>query len=304
MRSSLQPVRHTACAIALLTIIFCIAAVSVLAQSPSANKPSTPTASPAPSPSLEHRFLKNILRDQRAIWTSPFRMSGKDVTWLAPLALSTGVLIATDQGTASSLGNNDERLEVSRAISYTGALYTTGGMAAAFYLIGRGRNNLRARETGLLGAEALLNGVIVTKALKAVTQRPRPLEDTGRGRFFDGGGAFPSGHAVSAWSFATIVAEEYRHRPFVRWSAYGLATAVSISRFTVRKHFLSDVLVGSAIGYGIGHYVYRTHHDPSLDSDGAGAATSGTMMSKLFPSIAPQYNRHGHIYGVRLGWSF
>ena len=303
MRSSLQAVRRRACAILLLIIIH-LAAASALAQSPPANRPSDPPASPTPSPSLERRFLKNILRDQRAIWTSPFRMSGKDATWLAPLALSTAVLISTDRGTASSLANNDERLEVSRAISYTGAYYTTGGIAATFYLIGRGRNNPRARETGLLGAEALIDGIIVTKALKTITQRPRPLEDTGRGRFFDGGGAFPSGHAVSAWSFAAIVAEEYRHRPLVRWSAYGLATAVSLSRFTVRKHFLSDVLVGSAIGYGIGRYVYRAHHDPSLDSGGAATTTSATMMSQLFPSIAPQYNRHGHIYGVRLGWSF
>jgi hypothetical protein len=32
---------------------------------------------------------------------------------------------------------------------------------------------------------------------------------------------------------------------------------VSVSRYTARDHFLSDALVGSVIGFGIGRYVYR-----------------------------------------------
>ncbi|HEX8651692.1 MAG TPA: phosphatase PAP2 family protein [Pyrinomonadaceae bacterium] len=306
MHTSLHTaVRRSACALLLLLVFISLAAATALAQeasTPASSRP-PPSASPAPSPTLERRFFKNILRDQRAIWTSPLRLRAKDATWLAPLAISTAVLIATDRETAGELTNNEERLEVSRSISYGGALYTTGTMAAAVYLIGRQQHNPRARETGLLGAQALIDGLIVTKALKVIARRPRPLEDAGRGRFFDGGGSFPSGHAISAWSFATIVAEEYRHRPLIRWGAYSLATAVSISRFTARKHFLSDVLVGSAIGYGIGRYVYNAHHDPSLDSD-KGAKTSGAAMSRLFPSIAPHYNRRGHIYGLNLTWSF
>ena len=67
---------------------------------------------------------------------------------------------------------------------------------------------------------------------------------------------------MAAWSLATIVANEYRGRPMVQIAAYSLATSVGVSRFTGRNHFLSDVVVGSAIGYGIGRYVYHQHHDP------------------------------------------
>lgn len=298
MLSSPPTVRRLARVIPLLVIIP-LAAASATAQTiASATDQPESSAKPTPTPTLERRFFKNILRDQRAIWTSPFQLRGKNATWLVPLAISTGVLIATDRGTAGDVSNNEERLEASRAISYTGALYTTGAMSAAIYLFGRQQKNPRARETGLLALEALVDGQIVTKALKLVTQRPRPLESDGHGRFLDGGGSFPSGHAVSVWSFATIVAEEYRHRPLLRWGAYGVATTVSIARFTGRKHFLSDVLIGSAIGYGIGRYVYNTHHDTSLDVD-ASAPTS-----KLFPLITPHYNRRGHIYGLNLRWSF
>jgi membrane-associated phospholipid phosphatase len=88
----------------------------------------------------------------------------------------------------------------------------------------------------------------------------------------------------------------------VQVGAYGLAAAVSISRFTGRNHFLGDVLVGSAIGYGIGRYVYRTHHDPSLDS--ADGQTAQHTRSRLFPFIAPRYSRGAHTYGMTLAWDF
>ena len=106
---------------------------------------------------------------------------------------------------------------------------------------------------------------------------------------------------MAAWSLATIVANEYHDRPMVQVVAYGLATLVGVSRFTGRNHFLSDVLVGSAIGYGIGRYVYRTHHDPAPESAGQEPLRGS---SKLLPLIIPRYERAAHNYGAALVWSF
>ena len=66
----------------------------------------TPSASPTPkaAPTLEHEFLKNILRDQKAIWTSPFHLHHGDARWLGPLAIGTGALVATDRTTAGTCG--------------------------------------------------------------------------------------------------------------------------------------------------------------------------------------------------------
>src|SRR3989449_9596456 len=123
----------------------------------------TPTSTPQPSPtsSLERKFLKNILRDQRAIWTSPLHMGEKDANWLVPLGLSTAVLIATDRRTADALDNNRARLNVSHDVSYLGSGYGAGSVSGAFYLVGRATHNARARETGLLGGEALIDSGIV-----------------------------------------------------------------------------------------------------------------------------------------------
>lgn len=255
----------------------------------------------------EKKLLTNILKDQRAIWTAPFHLHETDAKWLAPLGLSTLALMATDRHTSAELvehGDNLRRLRVSGDISRIGSLYATGGAVAALYLTGRATHNDRLRETGLLGAEALIDSELVVHALKAASQRQRIPVDNSSGEFFDGGSSFPSGHAINAWSLATIVAQEYgRHRPLVQVGAYGLATAVSISRYTGRKHFLSDVLVGSALGYGIGRYVYHQRHDVALDAENE-QQNNARVRSKLFPRIVPLYSPRAHAYGGMLAWNF
>lgn len=304
MRSDL-PIRPSHWRCIILQLVILVGWASAAAQSPSQTP--TPSAQPTPIPKVtsrpdsERQFLKNILRDQKAIWTSPFRLDDEDVRWLAPFGATTAALIATDRRTAGWVGEGRTQREVSRGVSYAGSLYTAGGIAAACYLVGRQARNPRVRETGLLGAEALVNSVIVYTALKEITRRPRPRDDGGRGRFFKSGESFPSGHATNSWALATIIAHEYKNRKLIRYGAYATAAAVSISRFSGRKHFLSDILVGSALGYGIGRYVYRTHHDPALDS---GDSASRTKTSRFLPSVAPVYNRSARDYGVMATWRF
>ena len=273
--------------------------LSAHAQTPLASP--SPTPQPVKTPTLERQFFKNILRDQKAIWTSPFHLQGRDARWLAPLGLGTAALIATDRRTGDEIGKSRKQLNASRIVSYAGAGYGAGSVAVTFYLFGRAKHNRRARETGVLGAEALIDSVIVVTALKQITQRRHPLAATGRGDFFAGGSSFPSGHSIQAWSVATVIANEYHDHHLVQISAYGIASAVSLARFTGHNHYLSDVLVGSAMGYGIGFYVYRTHHRQKTDSGGEEESRS---RSKLFPLIAPQYNRRARDYGVALAWSF
>jgi membrane-associated phospholipid phosphatase len=301
MNTDYMIVRAAPFSVLLFSVILIFAASGQAQTSP------TGGALPKPTPGLEKKFLVHILEDQRAIWTSPFHWHRTDAKWIAPLGLSTLALIATDERTSSELvehGDNLRRLRISKRISRLGSFYSTGGVAGVLYLTGRATHNDHLRETGLLGAEALINSAIVVSALKTASQRQRPPEDHSSGEFFDGGSSFPSGHAISAWSLATIVAQEYgHHRPLVQVGAYGLATAVSLSRYTGRNHFLSDVLVGSAIGYGIGRYVYHKHHDPALDARNEKEDNSPER-SRLLPSIVPLYYPRAHVYGGMLAWNF
>jgi len=277
---------------------------AITAPSPEPSPKPSPEPSPdaTPSPKPVKQFLLDVLGDQKAIWLSPFHLQRGDAKWIAPLGVSTAILLSTDRNTAGELaegGGHSTRLRWSRNISRAGTAYTAGGIAAGFYFYGRARHNDRARETGILSAEALIDAGLVTEALKLVSNRPRPLADGGRGDFLDGGSSFPSGHSTTAWTLATVVAMEYHDRPLVKWGAYGLATAVSISRYSGRNHFLSDVLVGSALGYGIGRFVYKTHHDRSLDGN---SNVTPRKHSRLIPFVAPLYSRGAHAYGAQLNW--
>ena len=262
----------------------------------------SPTPKPAATPTLERQFFKNILADQKAIWTAPFHLHGRDSRWVAPLALGTAALMVTDRSSGDEIGEFHKQLNMSRIVSYAGSTYGVGAVAATFYLIGRAKHDDRARETGLLGAEALIDSASVVTALKEITQRARPLAGRERSEFFERGTSFPSGHSIQAWSLATVIANEYHDRPLVQIGAYGIASAVSLARFTGRKHYLSDVLVGSAMGYGIGRYVYHAHHRKGSGS--GGEEEESRDRAKHWPLIAPQYDRHAHDYGVTLVWSF
>lgn len=204
-----------------------------------------------------------VLRDQRGIWTSPARIRTKDLIWLAPLAAATGVSIATDHRTMSSVVSHDPGFN-GESVNASNVLI--GGFIAApvaLFGVGQYAHNEKARATGLLGAEALVDGVVVEQGLKLVFWRERPSLDGSRGLFFQKNAgvnsSFPSSHAVLAWSSAAVLAEEYRS-PWVRVGVYSLATGVSLTRVMGQKHFPTDVLVGSAAGWLVGHYVAKRHH--------------------------------------------
>jgi hypothetical protein len=109
-----------------------------------------PSPSPASTPTLEHEFFKNILRDQKALWTAPFHWNRSDAKWLVPLGLGTGALIATDRTTARGIAAFDDQLDASRVISYPGSTYGAAAVGGVFYIAGRAGHDRRARETGCL----------------------------------------------------------------------------------------------------------------------------------------------------------
>lgn len=257
-------------------------------------------AAQTPSPSLERDFFKNILDDQKAIWTAPLHIQRADTKWIVPGSIGLMALITTDRITGDEMAEFDRQVGASKAISHAGSAYSLGAVAGTFYLLGRKNNDARARETGLLSAEALVDSLLVSGALKGITQRVRPMTGRERSEFFDGGNSFPSGHSTQVWAVATVIASEYHERRSVRIAAFATATAVSFARFAEHKHYLSDVLAGSALGYGIGKYVYHKRHREVIDS----ATEDGPVSRLWWPTIIPEVNRRTRQYGIGLTWSF
>jgi membrane-associated phospholipid phosphatase len=220
-----------------------------------------------PSNSLGAPFLKNLLSDQKAIWTSPARLRWADGSWLFPVLAATAGFLATDRAVPPALSTNPIKLNRYSNFSNYG-LYSMIGASGGLYVWGRVfTHDDRQRETGILAGEAALDSLGVATGLKYSFGRQRPNAGPDAGNFYQGGDSFPSDHSAIAWSIASVFAHEYPG-PLTQIAAYGLATAISATRVTGKDHFPSDVFVGGAVGWLIGRQVYRAHHDATLGGTG------------------------------------
>lgn len=102
---------------------------------------------------------------------------------------------------------------------------------------------------------AILSNVIaqgVTQSLKRIVRYPRP-----NGEDYH---SFPSGHATTAFTNATILHEEYGQRSLLySIGGYGTATAVGTMRVLGNHHWLADVLMGAGIGIGATKVLYISY---------------------------------------------
>lgn len=215
------------------------------------------------------RMPKYILQDQKAIWTSPVHTAKSDVKYWALFGAATAAFVATDRWSVKQLPNSPTQVSVSTWGSRFGSAYSLVPISSAFYFLGTAEHDERFRETGLLAFESLIDANLTVEAVKLIADRARPLQDNGAGHFEDGpsrwDSGFPSGHAISTWAMASIIAHQYPHPRIIPVLAYGLATAIVFSRVGARRHFPGDVVAGSAMGWFIGDYVYGRRHNRELD---------------------------------------
>jgi hypothetical protein len=213
-------------------------------------------------------ILRTLASDEWSIWSSPFRAKSYSShtvkKYVIPMALLSGVLIATDRKTGDLLPNTEDQTKWSGRVSQIGAAYTLAGFSGATLLVGELIKDQHAKEAGWLSLQAIAHSQAVVFGIKQATNRQRPVTGDGRGGFWAGGDSFPSGHATTTFAVATVFAYEYRHHIAVPITAYTLATAVAASRMSARRHWVSDIVVGGSMGFLIGRFVYKRHHDPTL----------------------------------------
>ena len=139
---------------------------------------------------------------------------------------------------------------------WIGAVYVQAGVAVGLYVVGRyvlphTEGEPRTNKVSHLGFD-LLRGVIVsqalTQAIKITVRRDRPTGECC---------AFPSGHASVTFATASILERHLGYRG--AWPTFAIAAYVATSRLQDNRHFLSDVLLGGALGMATGWTVVGRH---------------------------------------------
>ena len=228
---------------------------------------------PDPPPADEGRPVsirklpRNILSDQKQIWTSPPRLV-RNRHWIPTLAAIsfTAGLVATDTRTGSYFRRTGTFSGYSSIFTSTATGAGIAIVPVGLFVAGSLTHDRYARHTALLTGEALASTEILGIIMKDIGRRRRPQDfapgQSMAGSWFSqtngllaGVGSFPSEHSAAAFAVATVVSRRYVRHKWIPYVAYGLSSAVGFSRLTTSAHFPSDVFMGAVLGYGIGRFV-------------------------------------------------
>jgi membrane-associated phospholipid phosphatase len=261
-----------------ILVLACILGSAVApAQEPNSPGPqpdqSTTAQQGEEAPISAKRFVTNILRDQKPIYTFPFKAI-RGNHWKAVLAVSVGTagLVVADPYIEPFFrersGFQSYKTGPLRGRNTTMAVTLT---PVAFYVVGLATHSRHAKNTGMLAAEALVDTQLLSFVGKQAIGRLAPSDIPPHGNYRDtwfkyqGGftnkGSFPSGHTASAFAVATVIAERYREHRWVPWVSYASAAFLSLSRLPTQAHFSSDIFIGAALGYSISHFVVLRHRE-------------------------------------------
>src|SRR5205814_8817404 len=212
-------------------------------------------AKTTPAPEPEHTGFAALARDTVSDFAAfPRRKS----TWVI-LGIGAGAALLVhpaddyvqEHAPGSKAADNFFKLG-----KYLGSVYAQAGVAVGLYVAGRfiapaAKDAPRTNKLSHLGFD-LMRGLIVSQAftqgIKYAVRRDRPTGECC---------AFPSGHASAAFTTASILERHLGYRG--AWPTLVGASYVALSRITDNRHFLSDVVFGSALGIATGWTVVGRH---------------------------------------------
>lgn len=263
--------------------------VSAADPVPSASPDPAPAApAPVPSASLAppHPMRTRLIIDLPIIGLSTAialgsEYIGKEQPWAGCAACDRGSINALDR---TALGNHSAPARTVSDIGLISLIALPFALDLGDSLIQRGRDRSPDRARHLRGwgtdVVVLLETFAVTYAstnvVKFALRRPRPYSyeqgsEVGDPTENDARLSFFSGHASMSFAMATSYASLFQARhPRSRWVApvwvlgMSLASVTAVARVEAGKHFWTDVIVGAAVGTGIGLLVPALHRNRVL----------------------------------------
>jgi hypothetical protein len=138
--------------------------------------------------------------------------------------------------------------------------FTTLGVLGASAFAAMDRDDPRLSCTAVSSLQAAALGLGVSVATNYAVGRAKPEEGLGKSDFDSGRSrnitSFPSDLTTVAWAAVTPYAKEYG-APWL----YGVAALANIGRVAERRHWFSDTVAGSVLGYGVGSLMWNLNRE-------------------------------------------
>lgn len=218
---------------------------------------------------LNGAYVKNFGRDFVEVVSSPAHWTTGDFLKFAAFVGTGALLYGFDKDIYDWVQRN--KGSTSMGASPIISKFGNGGYLAAFmaalYAGGEIFDEPSLRRTALLSLESFLTTSALVLSLKVAVGRARPNAGESSRSFHpfsirSGYTSFPSGDAAGAFAVATTIAEESSDT-VVDVLAYGLAGLVAVYRVHDRKHWPTDVLAGSALGFFVAKKISRLNKNGS-----------------------------------------
>ena len=223
-----------------------------------------------------------VLPGQKKPFTESQRLEGDNKRFLLRAVVPSVVLIGAgiytiqDRGVISSFDARDARNKVLPEFATNADDFLMLGPLVGLY----GFNIISSQNRHELGRQTLLlltSGTIASALVwptKKLTDIERP-----NGKPF----AFPSGHTAYAFTIATFMDKEFRHKsPWVSVVSYSIAGATGVLRVLNNAHWMADVLAGAGVGIISTNTVYWVH---AKLTKGGGLKT--TVVPVMLPNGSP-----------------
>ncbi len=251
--------------------------------------------------SLWRESVTTIDDDIKTIVTAPLKNPRK----AAAIVAGIGALVLLDKPLTRTYQNTVEKafdgfalptLPWEKELTDLGLasedVWLLSGMAGG-YAYGALTGDERAKRAALLSSKAMVYSFVTSQiVLKTVFSRNRPCPDLdvpncGDGTFTDDpldfgnyhgisvrpdgyGTAMPSYHFTQYFAVARVYSGVYGDS----WIPYGAAAILAVSNIRGHRHWVSDMVAGSALGIGIGEVVLR-----NSDAYRAGRLTASPLVT-------------------------
>ena len=218
-------------------------------QLPAVNPPEVPFENPVPAVTERIDQSLNALPAPRQ--------------WLQPTAIAVGAVLVSalaDKPVDRAVKKHQGSTSLRGLNTYGNALpYALAGAVGAAFALG----DERMRNTGLIAMQSIAAATGFSVVGKYAVGRARPEEEQGPwSRVGDGysrsNASFPSGHSAISFAAVTPFAKEY-DAPWL----YGVAALGAAGRVAGRKHWVSDTVAGSVLGYAVGSWLWQAQRDQS-----------------------------------------